>query len=99
MKVKPIRDDAMEFLIDGNFFKAESQSIKLDTYYALILSKRNPLNTQPLLKLDAAQNSPKNTYSSKCMTLHAWGDESQQLLEGSSQNTEVYKIRFMKANA
>ncbi|OUR89817.1 hypothetical protein A9Q81_20875 [Gammaproteobacteria bacterium 42_54_T18] len=99
IEAKPIRDDAMEFLSSGNFFRSIDKIITLDpdTDYALILSKGNPLNSNPLLKLSAAQDSLDQTYTGKTLTLHPWNDEAAQLIgevENVSNETVVFKIHF-----
>ncbi len=101
LEAKPIRDDAMEFLTDGNFFKSQDVLLALDAQcdYALVIAQGTPLDAEPVLSLNHATNSPKNTYAGKSMTLHPWSQEAEQLLNGDSNNAEVFRIRFNPANA
>jgi len=89
----------MEFLSSGNFFRSIDKVVTLDTDadYALILSGGNPLNSDPLLELSAAEDSLEQTYAGKIMTLHPWNDEAAQLMgevTKISTETVVFKIRF-----
>lgn len=101
LKAKPLRDDAMTFLTDGNFFKPVDQVLSLDSEadFALVIAEGNPLITPPLLELAAAKDSPKKVYAGKTMSLHVWSDDAQQLMEGPHEKAEVFKIRFMIAGS
>ncbi len=101
IKAKPLRDDAMEFITSGNFFRSINKVVTLDTDadYALILSGDNPLNSNPLLELSAAEDSLEQTYAGKSMTLHLWNNEAEQLMGISSTETVVFQIRFNPSNA
>ena len=99
IEAKPIRDNAMEFISSGNFFRSINKVVTLDTDadFALILSGDNPLSSDPLLELPAADDSPEKTYAGKVMTLHPWNNEAEQLMgevEKASTETVVFKIRF-----
>ncbi|WP_281560991.1 hypothetical protein [Thalassomonas sp. RHCl1] len=96
IEAKPLRDDAMEFLTDGNFFKPSEQVVILEaqTDYALTITEDNPLETNPLLEIPAAEDSPKQTYCGKMMRLHLWNDEAEKLMSASSGEVVVFRIRF-----
>lgn len=96
IEAKPLRDDAKEFLADGNFFSSLDQVVTLDadSDYALIITEGNPLNAEPMFALAAAEDSPKKIYSGKTMTLHSWSDDAEQIMNGSSADAEVFRIRF-----
>ena len=93
---KPLRDEAMEFLADGNFFRTLDKVFTLDTDgdYALIIADKNPLHTSPVLELPLANDSPSQSYAGKSMTIHAWNDEAEQFMLGSSSEVVVFRIRF-----
>lgn len=101
IKAKPLRDDAMEFLTSGNFFRSINKVVTLDTDsdYALILAEGNPLNSNPLLELSADKDSLEQTYAGKSMTLHLWNNEAKQLMNTSSTETVVLRVRFNPSNA
>ncbi len=96
IKARPIRNEAMEFLTDGNFFNTPDLAVSLnsETDYALIITEGNPLNTEPLLTLAAAADSTKKTNIDKSMTLHLWSETAEEILNDSSDKAEVFKIRF-----
>jgi len=96
IEAKPLRDDAMEFLADGNFFRSLDKVVTLDADadYALIIADGNPLNTDPVLDLPLAEDSPTQTYSGKSMTLHPWSDDAELLMNTSSAEAVVFRIRF-----
>ena len=99
IEAKPIRDEAMEFLSSSNFFRSIDKVITLDTDadYALILSGGNPLHSDPLLELSAAEDCPEQIYVGKYMTLQPWNNEAEQFMgEAGDVSTEtiVFRIRF-----
>jgi len=96
IEARPIRDDAMEFLADGNFFNSLDAIVTLDTDadFALIISKGNPLNIEPLLELPASKDSPNQIYSGKSMAIHPWNDDVELLMNSSSAETVVFRISF-----
>jgi len=96
IEAKPLRDDAMEFLADGNFFSSLDEVVTLDADagYALVISEGNPLNTEPLLELPAAKDSPKQIYSGKSMSIHPWNEDAELLMNASSAEAIVFRIRF-----
>ncbi len=104
IEAKPIRDEAMEFLSSGNFFRSIDKVVTLNTDadYALIIAGDNPLNADPLLELSAAEDSTEQTYVGKFMTLQPWNNEAEQLIgevEKASTETVVFKIRFNPSNS
>ena len=104
LEAKPIRDEAMEFLSSGNFFRSTDKVVTLNTDadYALILSENNRLSSDPLLELPAAEDSPEKTYIGKVMALHPWSNEVEQLMREAEQvsaETVVFRIRFNPSNS
>ncbi len=99
IEARPIRDEAMVFLTDGNLFKSQDLVVNLntDSDYAVIIAEGNPMKTEPMLTLEMAQDSPKQTYASKSLTLHLWDNQTEQLLNGPADKAEVFKIRFNPA--
>lgn len=96
IEVRPLRDDAMEFLTDGNFFTSLDKVVTLDTDadYAVIIADGNPLKTDPVLDLSLAENSPAQRYSGRSMTIHSWSSDAEQLMNHSSDKAVVFRIRF-----
>ena len=96
IKARPIRDNAMEFLADGNFFRSLDKTVTLDedADYALIITEGSPLKIEPLLELPAAKDSPKQIYSGKSMALHQWSDDAELIMNTSPAEAVVFRIRF-----
>jgi len=94
LKLKPLRDDAMEFLTDGNFFKSKRDVISLqtETDYAVIITTESSNSNDPLLELIATEDSPNQAYAGKTLTLCHWNKEAEQLMEAAQ--AEVFRIRF-----
>mgnify|MGYP000178283609 CR=1 FL=1 len=101
IEARPIRDEAMEFLTDGNLFNASDRVVNLntDSHYAVIFAEGNPMKAEPMLTLEIAQDSPKQVYANKSLTLHLWSEQAEQLLNDSADKAEVFKIRFNPASA
>jgi len=96
IKVRPLRDEALELLSDGHFFTAVDKrvEINLETDYAIIISAEDIDEFPPLISLVAASNSPENSYLNKTMTLSKWNAKTEQLLSASASRCEVFRIRF-----
>jgi len=101
IEARPLRDDAMEFLADGNFFSSLDEVVTLDSDadYALIITEGNPLNVEPQLELPAAKDSPKQIYSGKSMAIHPWNDDAELLMNTSLSEAIVFRIRFNPSDA
>jgi len=100
LKVKALRDNALDLLLDGNFFKPVEQvvSFNTDCDYALVISESNPLATTPILSLSFANNSPRKIYTGKVMALHLWSEKTEQLMSKPEGEVLVLRIRFNPAN-
>jgi len=96
IEAKPLRDDAMTFLNDGNFFTSIDEHLTLltDSDYALIIAKEHISDIPPLLTLEAAKNSPKQHHFDKSLSLSLWSDHAETLLTGSEDDCLVFKLRF-----
>jgi len=96
IQARPLRDDAMEFLADGNFFSSLDEVVTLesDADYALIITENYPLHIERMLELTAAKDSPKQTYSGKSVVVHPWNNDTEQLMNTSSAEAIVFRIRF-----
>ena len=96
---KPLRDEGMEFLSDGNFYKASDEVIALDedADYALVIAKSNPLAAVPLMELPSAEEGSKQACSGKSLSLHPWSEQADELMKGQQANAEVFRIRFLPA--
>ncbi|MEM7037674.1 MAG: hypothetical protein AAF570_11895 [Bacteroidota bacterium] len=96
LKVKPLRDDGMVFLVDGNMFEATDQSIALDSDqdYALVLSDGQPLQSTSLMQLHLDEQSPNRIFDGKTLSLYDWSDETEQLMGANSGSTVVFRVRF-----
>jgi len=94
LELKPLRDDGMEFLTDGNLFESKNMAISLEseTDYAVIITADNLYSTAPLLKLSAAEDSPNQTYAGKSLALHVWNEKAEELMKAGQ--AEVFRIRF-----
>ncbi|OUS30873.1 hypothetical protein A9Q99_05020 [Gammaproteobacteria bacterium 45_16_T64] len=101
LKAKPLRDDGLEFLADGNFFTSLDKTITLrtDANYALIIAKGNPLNSEPLLELPTVEDGTTQIYSGKSITLHPWNDNAALILNTSPDEALIFKIRFNPSDA
>lgn len=96
IEAKPLRDDAMEFLADGNFFRSSDKVVNLNTDadYAFIIADKDPLHSSPVLDLPLAKDSPRQIYAGKSLTLRPWNDEVKLLMNTSSVEALVFRIRF-----
>ncbi|KJZ08691.1 hypothetical protein TW85_23310 [Marinomonas sp. S3726] len=96
IQAKPLRDEAMTFLNDGNFFHSRDckLSLETDTDYAFILSSESTANIEPIISLQAAENSPQKRYEAKSVMLTLWSDEAEQLLANKHTDALVFKVRF-----
>lgn len=95
-EARPLRDKAMVFLNDGNFFHSQDckLSLETDTDYAFILSAESSANIEPIISLQAAENSPQKRYETKSVMLTLWSDEAEQLLANKHTEALVFKVRF-----
>jgi len=98
LELKPLRDDGMEFLTDGNLFRSTQAEIGLEaeTDYAVIINDGNPYSSAPILELSATEESPNQTYAGKSLALHIWNEEAEQLMKAGQ--AEVFRIRFFPEN-
>jgi len=96
IKVKALRDEALDFLSDGHFFSALDKVIEVstDVDYAIIITKEKTTDLTPILTLPIETNSPEQTYSGKLITLSLWNDNADKLLAAPSTEDEVFRIRF-----
>jgi len=95
-KVKPLRDDSLDLLSDGHFFKSLDKVIDIDTDadYAVIISKDYPVDITDLLTLSLDNESPKKSYLGRYLTLALWNESTDELLKNESTEAEVFRIRF-----
>jgi len=96
IKVKPLRDDALDLLWDGHFFNTIETVLDIDTDadYAIVIAQDSLIGLDPILKLPLASDSPSQAYAGKIMTLQLWNNNAQQLISASSDKAEVFRIRF-----
>ncbi|MCJ8339147.1 MAG: hypothetical protein MJK10_11805 [Pseudomonadales bacterium] len=96
IKIKPLRDDALDLLWDGHFFISLDKVVDIDTdvEYALVIAEGNPIGLEPILNLPSANDSPRQAYAGKSMSLHLWSDAAEQLLTAAADEAEVFRIRF-----
>jgi len=96
IKVKPLRDDSLDLLSDGHFFKSQDKVIEIntDTDYAIVISTDESTDIKSLLTLPLESESPQQTYSGKSLTLALWNENTDKLLQ--TAETEVFRIRFNK---
>lgn len=95
-KVKPLRDDSLDLLSDGHFFKSQDKVIKINTDadYAIVVSKDKHIDLTALLTLPLESESPEQTYLGKSLTLALWNENTEKLLQAAATQTEVFRIRF-----
>ncbi len=96
IKVKALRDDALDLLSDGHFFSSLDKVIEVrtDVDYAIVISKEVSTGLTPLLTLPLESNSPKQTYSDKSITLSLWSDNADKLLAAASTDDQIFRVRF-----
>jgi len=96
VQAKPLRDQAMLFLEDGNLFTSIDIQLSLnsETEYALIVSETNPLPTPALLELALAESSPNKSYMGKSLFLQPWNETAEQLMLQPAEQTLVFRIQF-----
>jgi len=96
IKVKALRDEALDLLSDGHFFSSLDKVIEVrtDVDYAIIISKEETTDLTPILTFPLESNSPEQTYSGKSITLSLWNDNADKLLAAPSTEDEVFRIRF-----
>jgi len=97
-KVKPLRDDSLDLLSDGHFFKSLDKVIDIDTDadYAVVISKDCAINLTALLTLPLDIESPEQNYLGKSLTLALWNESTDELLKNETTEAEVFRIRFNK---
>ncbi|MBQ4836522.1 hypothetical protein [Pseudoalteromonas luteoviolacea] len=95
-KAKPIRDEGMEFLADGNLFKSIKEQITLDSNsdYALILSSNQIAKSTSLFELNLSENSPNQRFRGQSLSLCPWSEDTEKLLHAVPNETIVLKVRF-----
>ncbi len=96
IKIKSLRDDALDLLSDGHFFSSLDKVIEIrnDVDYAIIITKEETSDLTPILTLPLESDSPKQTYSGKLLTLSHWNDNADKLLTSPSTEDEVFRVRF-----
>ena len=94
LKVKPIRDEGMVFLNDGNMFATPEKSIEVDSDndYALVLSAEQASPSSALMQLHLDAQSPNRAFEGKTLSLYNWNEEMERLME--SDSTVVFRVRF-----
>jgi len=94
IEAKPLRDEAMTFLNDGNFFSSidKQLTLQVEVDYALIISNED--HSDGFLSLNAASNSPKQVYANKALSLTLWNDKAEAMLAGPESDACVFKVRF-----
>jgi len=98
VKVKPLRDDSLDLLSDGHFFKSHDKVIDIDTDadYAVIISESDVIDMTALLTLPLDSDSPEQTYLGKSLTLALWNETAEKLLKTETAEIDIFKIRFNK---
>jgi len=96
LKVKDLRDDSLDFLCDGHFFKPENKTFEVNTDndYAVVISKEAPMNLTPMFNLPLELNSPTKTYAGKSITLAPWDDNADKMLAEPAAEIEIFRVRF-----
>lgn len=99
LAVQEERDAALDVLIGGNFFEPLDAviALKTDGDYAVIIAKKNPLDTDVYFEQPFATESPNKTHAGKTITLLPWCDAAEKLLASPASAAEVYKIRMNPA--
>jgi hypothetical protein len=97
--VQAERDAAFEMFSDGHAFQSMDEVITLNTDhdYAAIISKGNPLESDPIFDLPLEPDSPRQTYADKSFSLRPWSDAAERLLSETPDGVEVYRIQFNPA--
>ncbi len=97
-KVKPLRDDSLDLLSDGHFFKSLDKVIDIDTVadYAVVISKDCAIDLTALLTLPLDCESPEQNYLGKSLTLALWNESTDELLKNETTEAEVFRIQFNK---
>jgi len=95
-KVKPLRDDSLNLLSDGHFFKSQDKVIEINTDadYAIVVTKNEHIDLAALLTLPLENESPQQHYSGKSLTLALWNENTDKLLQVSALEAEVFRVRF-----
>ena len=97
-KVKALRDDSLDLLSDGHFFKSLDKVIDIDTNadYAVVISKDCVIDLTALLTLPLDSESPEQNYLGKSLTLALWNESADELLKSEPTEAEIFRIRFNK---
>ena len=97
-KVKTLRDDSLDLLSDGHFFKSLDKVIDIDTNadYAVVISKDCVIDLTALLTLPLDSESPEQIYLGKSLTLALWNESADELLKSETTEAEIFRIRFNK---
>lgn len=95
LAVKPLRDEGMLFLNDGNMFKTTGRAITVDSEadYALVFAGDQKLQASALFEMELAENSPNSFFAGKSFAMYKWNDEADKLLQSDSEAV-VFRIRF-----
>jgi len=96
LEAKPLREDGLEFLNDGNMFQAveHDMTLDIDADYALVFTDQGSPHNESLLELQSAQGSPNESYSGKRLSMQKWDEKAELMLQGDSTEATVFKIRF-----
>lgn len=96
LAVKPLRDEGMVFLNDGNMFEATGESVSLDSdnEYAIVLSGAKERLDAELFQWNLTENSPNEFFKGKSLSLHNWNDQAEKLMESDADETTVIRVRF-----
>ncbi len=97
LAIKPLRDDALKFFINGLFYKVSQNTtvmLEEDESYALIahLDVFDCCMTSPLLDLISVVESNKNEYSPVRIQLFKWNECCDTILQEGK--ADIFKIKF-----
>jgi len=101
VQVKPLRDDSLDLLSDGHFFKALDQviEVKADLDYAIVITKGGLAEVNTMVRLPLDAESPEQRYAGKCLTLAVWDEQTEKLLQQPEDEVGVFRVRFNKPTA
>ncbi|WP_108815109.1 hypothetical protein [Loktanella sp. Alg231-35] len=96
LAIQPARDAAMDMLSGGHLFQSIDDVITLntDSDYAIIVTDDPHPVADPIFALPLTDDSPEQTYAGKSLILRPWSDADDALLGRSSEDAEVFRVRF-----
>lgn len=96
LAIQPARDAAMDMLSGGHLFQSIDDVITLntDSDYAIIVTADVSVVEDPIFVLPLTEDSPEQTYAGKSLILRPWSDADDALLGRSSEDAEVFRVRF-----